>query len=253
MRAWVRWRAGAAVVAGVLLAAAPAARAQGSGDGFLFRAPRGSFVVRSGLDWPVASSDLFTQTITDFTVGKANFRGLSIAGELSASLSPRWDLVFGAGWSGSSTASEYRHWVDSNYQPIQQTTTFQRVPLTAGARFYLLPSGDPIGHLAWVPARFAPFVEGGVGAIWYRFRQYGDFIDLASATKDVFSDDLSTDDWAPMAYAGAGVDISVTPRIFLTGEGRYTWSRAHVGPAYSGFRNLDLSGVALTAGVGFRM
>lgn len=249
----MRWMMAAGLVVAGRLASAPPARAQGSGDGFLFRTPRGSFVVRSGFDQPIARSDLFTQTISDFTVGKGDFRGLSIAGELSASLSPRWDLVFGAGWSGSSTASEYRNWVDSNNQPIQQTTTFQRVPLTAGARFYLFPSGDPIGHLAWVPSRFAPFVEGGIGAIWYRFRQYGDFIDLASATKDVFADDLSTDAWAPMAYAGAGVDISVTPRIFLTGEGRYTWSRAHVGPAYSGFRNLDLSGVALTVGVGFRM
>lgn len=253
MRARMRGSAGAAAVAGLLLVAAPAARAQGSGDGFLFRTPSGTFVVRSGIDQPIASSDVFTQTISDFTVGKGDFRGLSIAAELSATLSPRWDLVFGVGWSGSSKASEYRDWVDNNDLPIQQTTTFQRVPVTAGARYFLIPAGDPIGHLAWVPSRLAPFVEGGVGAIWYRFRQYGDFINLGSATKDVFPADLSSSDWAPMAYAGAGVDIAITPSIFLTGEGRYTWSRAHVGPAYSGFQNLDLSGVALTVGVGFRM
>jgi hypothetical protein len=236
-----------------MFAAVQPARAQGAGDGFLFGAPSGSFVVRGGYDQALAGSDIFSQTLSDFTLRKRDFAGFSISGELTASLSPRWDLVFGLGWSGSSHASEYRDWVDNNDLPIQQTTTFQRVPLTAGARYYLVPPGERIGHLAWVPSRIAPFVGGGFGAVWYRFRQYGDFIDLASATKNVFPDDLSTSDWALTAYGEAGVNISLTPRVFLTGEGRYTWARGHVGPDYAGFSSVDLSGVAVTVGVGFRM
>jgi opacity protein-like surface antigen len=236
-----------------MLAAAQPARAQGTGAGFLFGAPSGSFVLRGGFDQALAGSDLFAQTLSDFTLRKRDFAGFDFTAELTASLSPRWDLVFGGGWSGSSHASEYRDWVDNNHLPIRQTTSFQRVPLTAGARYYLVSPGERIGRLAWVPHRVAPFVGGGLGAIWYRFRQYGDFIGLASATKDVFSDDLSISDWALAAYAEAGVDITLTPRIFLTGEGRYTWSRGHVGADYSEFGHMDLSGVAVTVGVGFRM
>jgi hypothetical protein len=236
-----------------MLAAVQPARAQRTGDGFLFGAPTGSFVVRSGFDQALAGSDLFAQTLSDFTLSKRDFAGINISAELSASLSPRWDLVFGGGWSGSSHASEYRDWVDNNDLPIRQTTSFQRVPLTVGGRYFLAPQGERIGHLAWVPNRVAPFVGGGLGAIWYRFRQYGDFIALNSATKDVYSDDLSSSDWALAAYAEAGVDITLTPRIFLTGEGRYTWSRGHVGADYYGFGRMDLSGVAVTVGVGFRM
>jgi opacity protein-like surface antigen len=253
MKTRVRWPLPAGLLVAGVLAASPPAMAQGTGDGFLFHAPTGSFVVRGGYDEALAGSDIFAQAISDLTLSKRDFGGLSFSGELAANLTPRWDLVFAAGWSGSSHGSEYRSWVDNVGLPIQQTTTFQRVPLTAGARYYLLPRGEMIGHLAWVPSRFAPYLGGGVGAIWYRFRQYGDFIDLSSATKDVFTDDLNTSDWSPMAYAAAGVDFSLTPRIFLTGEGRYTWARGHVGPAYSGFGNMDLSGVAVTIGVGFRM
>jgi opacity protein-like surface antigen len=243
----------AAVLLAGALGAAPPVQAQGTGDGFLFRAPSSTFVVRGGFDQALAGSDIFTQALSDFTLRKRDFTGLSFSGELTASLSPRWDLVFGVAWSGSSTGSEYQNWVDNNDRPIQQTTTFQRVPLTAGARYYLIPPGERIGSLAWVPSRAAPYVGGGIGAIWYRFRQYGDFIDLSSSTHPVFADELSTSDWALMAYAGAGVDISLTPRIFLTGEGRYTWARANVGPDYAGFGRIDLSGVGVTFGVGIRM
>ena len=249
----MRWALTAAMLVAGLAAASPPARAQDSGNGFLFQPPTGSLVLRGGFDQALAHSDIFTQAISDLTLSRRDFGGFSVSGQLAATETPRWDLVLEAGWSGSSTGSEYRHWVDNNYLPIQQTTTFQRVPLTVGARYYLLPRGEMIGHLAWVPRRFAPFVGAGVGAMWYRFRQYGDFIDLSSATKDVFSDDLSTSDWSLMAYAAAGVDFSLTPHIFLTGEGRYTWASGHVGPAYSGFGKVDLSGVAVTVGVGYRM
>lgn len=247
------WRFGASLLAAGMLAAAPPASAQGAGNGFLFKAPSGSIAFRAGLDQALAGSDLFSQSITDFTLRKRDFAGLSFSVELNAALSPRTDLVISAGWSGSRHGSEYRDWVDNNDLPIQQTTTFVRVPITAGARYYLIPPGERIGHLAWVPNRIAPFVGGGLGAIWYRFRQNGDFIDLASATKDVFSDDLSTSDWSLMAYAAAGADVSISPSVYLTGECRYTWARGHVGPDYYGYGRADLSGVAVTVGVGFRM
>jgi opacity protein-like surface antigen len=253
MRTGTSWRMRAGLLAAGLFAVAQPARAQRTGDGFLFGAPTGSFVVRGGFDQALAGSDLFAQTISDFTLRKRDFGGFDFTAELTASLSPRWDLVFGAGWSGSSHASEYRHWVDNSSQPIQQTTSFQRVPLMVGGRFHLIPAGERIGHLAWVPSRIAPFVGAGLGATWYRFRQYGDFIDFASDSNTVFTDDLSSADWALAAYAEAGVDITLTPRLFLTGEGRYTWSRGHVGADYSGFGRMDLSGVAVTVGVGFRM
>ena len=253
----LRWHFVAGLVVAGLVAAAPPAKAQGTGDGFLFGAPRGTLVVRAGVDQALAGSDIFAQAISDLTLRKRDFAGLSISGEMTASLSLRWDLVFGAGWSGSSHGSEYRNWVDNNDLPIQQTTTFQRVPLTAGARYHLVAPGARIGHIAWVPSRVAPFVGGGVGATWYRFRQYGDFLDLGPVAVDappnVFSDELSTSGWSPTAYGEAGVDISLTPRIFLTGEGRYTWARGHVGPDYAGFSPVDLSGFAVTVGVGFRM
>jgi hypothetical protein len=238
------------VVAGMLAAAQPA-RAQGAGHGFLFQRPGGAFVVRAGFDQPSAGSDLFTFVTDELTLRKSDFRGLSLAGELNAQLSPRTQLIFGLAWSGSRRGSEYRHFLDNNDLPIEQTTTFERVPMTVGVRYYFTPPGEPIGRLAWVPSRYAPYVGAGIGAMWYQFRQSGDFIDMN--TMNVFGDTYKTADWTFTAHVNAGVDVSLGPRTFFTTEARYTWARGPVGADFSGFQRIDLSGLALTFGVGYRM
>ena len=74
-------------------------------------------------------------------------------------------------FSQSTTPSEFRDYVDNNRQPIQQTTEFRRLPLTGSLKAYLSKTGRSIGHFAWIPSRYAPYVGGGGGAMWYRFRQ----------------------------------------------------------------------------------
>lgn len=234
-----------------MLAVAPPARAQRSGNGFLFQRPGGAFVVRVGLDQASANSDVFTFVRDELTLRRSDFRGLSLAGEINAHVSPRTDLVFGIAWSGSRTGSEYRNYLDNNNLPIEQTTSFERVPLTVGFRYYLVPAGETIGHLAWVPSGFAPYLGAGVGAMWYEFRQSGDFINMSNLA--VFTDTYKSSDWTLTAHVNAGVDVSLGPRLFFTTEGRYTWARAPMGADFSGFHRIDLSGLALTFGVGYRM
>ncbi len=251
MNTSVRTRLAAVVVVAAMLAAAPPARAQDHGEGFLFERPSGSLVVRAGVDQALANSDVFSFVENELTLRRSDFRGFSLAGELNARLSRRTDLVFGLAWSGSRTGSEYRNFVDNNNLPIQQTTTFERVPLTMGVRYYLVPPGEPVGRLAWVPSRWSPYVGGGIGAMWYQFRQSGDFIDLSNM--NVFGDTYRSSDWTFTAYASGGVDVALGPRLFLTGEARYTWARAPMGADFQGFHRIDLSGLALTFGLGYRM
>lgn len=245
------WQLMAALLLAGMVAAAPPARAQGSGDGFLFRAPTGAFVVRAGLSDPSANSDIFSFVTNELTMRKSDFRGLALSGELQARVGERTELVFGAAWYGSRHRSEYRDYVDNNDLPIEQTTSFERVPITVGVRYFLVPPGQTVGHLAWVPSRYAPYIGAGFGVMWYQFRQSGDFIDMNSM--NVFSDTYRSSGWPVTAHVDAGVDVSVSPRLFVTAEGRYTWARATLGSDYIGFDRIDLSGLTLTFGVGFRM
>jgi len=241
--------AGGTLVAAVLLAA-PSVQAQGSGRGFLFSEPVASLALRGGFDRAMAGSDIFSFTTTQLTLDRGDFSALTVGADLSFRVTPRIDVVFGGAYAGTSAPSEFRDFVDQDDLPIEQTTSFRRVPLMASVKAYLTPRGRSIGRFAWVPARYAPYVGAGGGAMWYRFRQQGDFINFR--TNDVFSDDIASSGWTPMAHALAGIDYSLSPRFALTGEGRYAWARANLSEQFEGFDRIDLSGFTATAGISVR-
>jgi hypothetical protein len=239
----------AAVVAAFALALLlPAqATAQGSGNGFLFGEPAGSFGVRAGFAQAAAGSDIFSFVTDELTLGRGDFATVSFDADLAFRIHRRVDLVFGGSYTGSSARSEFRHFVDNNDLPIEQTTRLARLPLTASAKVYLASRGRSVGRFAWIPASFTPFVGAGGGAMWYRFKQDGDFINME--TFDVFGDTFQSSGWAPTAIGFAGLDISLTPRLALTGEGRYTWARASMSSDFSGFEKIDLSGYNASLGL----
>ncbi len=233
-------------LAAALVLALPAS-AQRTGNGFLFREPVGSLGVRGGFAQPRGSSDIYSFITDELTLGRGAFASASFSGDLAFRIGPRADLVLGVSYFGSNARSEFRHFVDNNDQPIEQTTGLARVPLTANAKIYLTSRGRSIGRFAWVPARFAPYLGVGGGAMWYRLRQRGDFINME--TLEVFSDTFQSSGFTPLVNGFGGLDISLSPRYGLTGEGRYMWASAAMGRDFSGFDRIDLSGYNASFGL----
>lgn len=225
--------------------------AQRGGDGYLFHAPSVRLSIRGGYDHANANSDLFDQAVQDLSLNKSDFSGLTLGGEIAFALGSRVDLSFDAGFSRASKGSDFRHFEDNNNLPIEQTTSFQRVPLMANLRLYLTPPGRNVGRLAWIPNKVVPWVGAGGGTMWYRFQQQGDFVDFQ--TNNVFTSDFKSDGWTPALQGMGGVDVSITPLIALRGEGRYVWAKAPLGRDFSGFNRIDLSGVQGTLGLTFRL
>lgn len=231
-------------------ATAPAAQAQLGGDGFAFTAPRGALTVYGGFSMPRASSDLFRFSMSELTLGRGDFASGHVGGDISIRLADRYDLVLGLSSSTSSTRSEFREWVDNNDLPIEQTTNFRLVPLTASIRYYLMPRGERIGSIAWIPARFEPFVSLGAGGVRYRFEQVGDFIDYG--TLDVFPDRYVSLGSAPLLQGSVGAGWGLTTHLRLTGELRYLTARGRLSNDFDGFKPLDLSGVSSSVGLTIR-
>ena len=235
-----------ALVAGITSAAG----AQGSGNGFLFEQPAGSLTLSGGYAHANAGSDIFSFTTEQLSVNKSDFSGLTVGADLAIRIAPRFDVVLGTSYAGTSTPSNYRHLVDQNNQEITQTTDFRRVPVMVSLKAYLTDRGRSVGRFAWVPSRFAPYVGVGGGAMWYKFRQNGDFVD--ANTSNVFTSDLNSSNWAPAAQGLAGLDFTLTPHLALTGEAKYIWAHGKLSDSFSGFDNIDLSGLSTTIGLTFR-
>jgi opacity protein-like surface antigen len=237
-----------ALAFGLGLAAAPAA-AQAP-DGFLFKQPISSVGLNFGYTVPGANSQIFDFVSEQLTVDRSDFQTVTIGGEFAFRVARRVDIALGLSVSESQNSSEFRDWVDGDDLPIEQVTTLRQIPLTLSAKVYLMERGRSVGSLAWVPSSWAPYVGGGAGLVWFDFQQNGDFVDFE--TLEVFSDFLQTDGRAGTAHGLAGVDFTLSPRVVLTGEGRYSWGKGDMGQDFVNFDALDLSGFRATAGFKLR-
>ena len=153
------------------------ARAQNAGQGFLFGAPIGSFTIRGGWALAWARSDFFAFTTENLTLNRGDFSSPAIEADLAFRAGPRTQVVVSSGLSGMSQRSEFRHFIDNNDKPIEQTTTFRRIPISIGLKQYLTSTGRSIGRFAWIPSRVAPYIGGGVGINQWRYAEVGEFID----------------------------------------------------------------------------
>jgi opacity protein-like surface antigen len=244
-------RTSIALAAALALGVALPAQAQHAGDGFLFHAPQARISIRGGYDHAMAHSDVFDDAVNFLTLNRSDFSGFTLGGEVAFALTSRVDLSLDVGYSGVNKGSEDRHFIDNNNLPIQQSTEFRRVPVTANLRYYLTPPGRNVGRLAWIPNKVTPWVGAGVGMMWYRFQQDGDFVDYQ--TNNVFPSTVSSSDWTETVQGMGGVDISLTPLVALRGEARYLWARAPLGQDFTGYNRIDLSGVQATLGLSFRL
>jgi hypothetical protein len=248
-RGW--WGRATALGAIVSLGVGLPLRAQvGDGKGFLIGTPSGSFTLRGGWALASARSELFAFTTQHLTLDRGDFSSPALDLDVAFRVRPQTDVVFSTSILGTRKKSEFRDLIDNNEQPIEQRTSFLRVPVTLSIKQYLNSRGRSIGRLAWIPSRFMPYVGAGGGAMWYDFKQEGDFVDFK--TMDVFNARLESKGWTPTAHALVGGEYTITPRFAIVTEGRYAWSKAKLSTDFSDFDRLDLSGFSTTAGIAVR-
>lgn len=242
-----KWLVGAAMA----VAAAAPLSAQGTGNGYLFGVPDATLTIRGGYAIASANSDFYKLARQDFTLDKSDFNSPTVGAELGLRLAPQLDFTLDAAWMGVSRNSHYRDFVDNNNQEIEQSTSVRRVPVTVNVKAYLTPRGRSVGSLAYIPARVVPWVGVGAGATWYKAEQSGDFINMGTGA--VYTDKVTDSGWGPAFQGMGGVDVTLTPRIALTGDARYLWSKASMGESYGGYDKIDLSGVSVALGLTFRL
>lgn len=242
--------AGAALIAGVLTPTRSALCQPHGGDGFLFGAPAATITLHGGLARPNEGSDIFSFVRNQLTLNRGDFTGGSYGADISFVVAPRWAVQVGFATSGQTVPTNYRDYVDNARAEITQSSTLRRTPLSAGVRYYLTPTGRSLGSLAWVPSRMTAYASAGVGITWYRFKQWGDFVDYQ--TMDVFPATLNSSGNTASQYAALGAEYTLSPSFALNVETRYDHARGTPGASFSGFDKIDLSGMAFSMGLSVR-
>lgn len=231
----------------LLLAALPARAQLGSGEGFLFRVPSVRLALSGGFALPRAQSDIYDLLTSDLTLERRDFATAAFALSADVRVVPRVAVGLSTSYAGRTADSESRNFTGEDDLPVLQSTTLGRATIMATGRLSLVAPGRAIGRYAWIPNRVVPFVGGGAGAVWYRLRQTGEFVD--KETLDIFEDQFESKGWSLGAAGFGGADISLSPRFGLSVEGRYLWARAPMNGDFSTFNKIDLSGYDASIGV----
>ena len=228
-----------------------AAHAQvSSSSDFNPRKPKAFAGVHIGFNIPKAGSDLYDMVTRELTLEKSDFRAAGFGGEFGVPIASHFAVVADFEYSRSKTKSESRDYVESNGDPIEQTTEFSQIPITVTVRYYPKKTGEFVGNYAWIPTRMNPYIGAGGGALGYNFKQTGRFVD--TSTMNIFSSTLESKGWTSTAHIAGGIDINLTPRIFVNGEARYSWAHADLSKDFTRFDPIDLSGARILGGIYFR-
>ena len=214
---------------------------------FLLGRPRATIGVRGNWMKAGAGSDLFDFVTETLTIDRKDFNTATFAAELGINVTPRVDILAGFDIGQTTTPSEYRDFIDNRGLPIQQSTQFKQMQLTASGKLSLIPRGRNISRFAWIPRTIVPYVGAGGGVTNYVFNQYGDFVDFAD--NHVFAESFRSSGWTPVVHAFGGTDIKVYRRLYLSLEGRYSWASAELDQDFIDFDPIDLGGFRF--GVGF--
>lgn len=221
-------------VATLLLAGAGSARPQG-------------LDLRIGGFFPRGEETLFNDDRDLYLVEKSDFYGVYGGAEFNTVLMKNVELGLSMDFYGRSVDTSYRDYTRPSGSEIQQTLKFHMFPLGATVRF--VPTNKK--------ATIAPYVGGGIDAVFYEYEEYGDFIDFYDPDFAIYSDHFRDNGAAFGVHAVAGIRVYLNRDFAIVGEGRYQWAKADMNedfaPNASGLINtIDLSGPSFTVGVHVR-
>jgi hypothetical protein len=232
----------------VLLTIFVAGAGSASAGGFDVRV--GGFFPRGDLNTSLFSdlNDLYTPNASGSRgVKGSDFNAVFGGVEYNTRLAEYVEVGFSIDGLSRKVDTSYRDYLHSDRSEIQQTLKLEMMPI--GATIRLIPTGKR--------TRVAPYLGGGIDAVYYKYEEYGDLIDFGDPTHPIGPGALHSQGVAFGVHAVAGVRVYLNRDFAIVGEGRYQWAQKDMAddfvPNESGLINrIDLTGPSVTIGVHVR-
>jgi hypothetical protein len=199
----------------------------------------GSWRFFMGIFEPEANSQFWDEYFMDFTGSPSSFQDLVFGTDYLWRTTRSGGLLFGASFYEGKSTLAYQDWVDADGQDISHTSSLGLSDLTAA---YVLRFGRN---------SIRPYIGGGGGLLWWRFREEGYFIDFGAEDLPIFFGNYRADGLTWELVALAGLDFRLSHNWSFFFEGRYRWSEDELGDDFSGFGTIDLSGGQMVGGFSY--
>jgi hypothetical protein len=171
----------------------------------------------------------------------SDWRGVAGGIQFNTRLAPSVELGFHLDGYGRTVNTAYRDFETETGRDITQSLRIAIVPLGVSLRV------GPTGRRS----RLAPYVSVGADLYFWKYEEFGDFIDFDSRRLDVIEDSFVSEGVTPGLHVAAGLRVPINRDLGFVGEVRYQWAKTDMGDDFRGNR-LDLTGASITAGLNIR-
>jgi len=207
----------------------------------------GGLDVRLGAFFPRGGETLFQDDRTLYNVSTSDFTGFTGGVEYNQVVVKNVEIGLSIDGYGQTVRSNYRDYTRPDGSEIHQTLKLSTLPLGLTVRF--VPTSKR--------TKVAPYIGGGMDAIYWEYQEYGDFIDFLDPEYTIHSDSFRSSGWAFGLHVAGGCRFYLNRDFAIVGEGRYQWAHEDMGgdfaPNAPGLVNtIDLSGWSATVGVHVR-
>jgi len=206
-----------------------------------------SLQLRIGGFFPRADSNLFRDDSSLYTVNKSDWQGVFGGAEFSFTPADHVEVGVHLDGYGRRVDTHYRDYTRPSGGEIRQSLKLTLVPLGATLRF--LPADR---H-----ATVSPYVGIGPDLVFYKYEEFGDFIDFGDPGLSISADDFVSQGARPGFHVTGGLRVRIGHDFAILGEGRYQWAKATLGddfrpqPGQDALR-LDMSGWSAVVGLSIR-
>jgi outer membrane protein W len=196
-----------------------------------------SYNLKIGIFQPSLKSDLWQTNMENLAFKNSDMLNAYYAFEYEFFLNSYSSFSVELGSYKRDVYSEYRDYEYDDGTPILQNFSLRITPLEFTYRFY------PIGHRR----SFIPYLGVGGGAYFWRYEQWGEFIDFE--TGDVNEGNAITRTTTFGFNARAGFVLRLMRSLGIAFEGKYQFLRGQLSGYFEGFERLDLGGFTATLGL----
>lgn len=208
-------------------------------------AQAGNLDLRIGAFFPRADSgapnDIFRDNSELFTVSQSDWTNAIGGAQYNVALARFVEVGLSLDYYSRHNYTSYRDFVRPDDREITQTLRYELTPLGVTLRF--IPTSR---H-----TKLAPFVGVGGDVIFWKYEEWGDFVDFGSPRLPIEYDSFVSKGETLGFHVCGGLRFAFGDDFAVVGEARYLWADADMGGDFYQNR-IDLSGLSATLGFNIR-
>ncbi len=205
-----------------------------------------SFQARLGGFLFEGESDFWDENASVFALEASDFDDTTLGLTYSVPFNRFFEVDLNADLFDETVVSEYRDFTDASGFAILHDSTLQMVPLTLGVRFV------PFGRGKHGGKRPVLYVGAGAGVNFWRYEEFGDFIDFNDPANPIIFGEFKERGEAFVGYGVCGLELPLAPGFNLGFEARYFSSYDEFKDDFAVLGTLDISGLAASVSASWR-